>query len=278
MTIPEELLPVVEWWEKDGKKTLAVLALAGIAAGGYFGWKAWREHRCDAAGEALLSAYTTDELEEAVKSYGGEKAGLALKQRLAGSYFAAERYEEALALYDELKNSPVEGYEDVPAVGRAECLEALGRHKEALGEYESFIEAKPKSLLLLTARLGAARMTAVLGDRKKAIEALEAAKKEYEKDANGKARIESAIDLVKRFDSHAAKPVEKPAEKPAAKADAKPAEKPAAKPEAKPAAKPEAKPVAKPEAKPAAKPAVKADAKPAEKPAAKPAEKKPAAK
>jgi len=274
MTIPEELLPVVEWWEKDGKKTLAVLALAGIAAGGYFGWKAWREHRCDAAGEALLSAYTTDELEEAVKSYGGEKAGSALKQRLAGSYFAAERYEEALALYDELKNSPVEGYEDVPAVGRAECLEALGRHKEALGEYEAFIEAKPKSLLLLTARLGAARMTAVLGDRKKAIEALEAAKKEYEKDANGKARIESAIDLVKRFDSHAAKPVEKPAEKPAAKADAKPAEKPAAKPEAKPAAKP----AAKPEAKPAAKPAAKADAKPAEKPAAKPAEKKPVAK
>ena len=270
MTIPEELLPVVEWWEKDGKKTLAVLALAGIAAGGYFGWKAWREHRCDAAGEALLSAYTTDELEEAVKSYGGEKAGLALKQRLAGSYFAAERYEEALALYDELKNSPVEGYEDVPAVGRAECLEALGRHKEALGEYESFIEAKPKSLLLLTARLGAARMTAVLGDRKKAIEALEAAKKEYEKDANGKARIESAIDLVKRFDSHAAKPVEKPAEKPAAKADAKPAEKPAAKQEAKPAAKQETKP--------AAKPATKADAKPVEKPAAKPAEKKPAAK
>ena len=105
-------------------------------------------------------------------------------------------------------------------------------------------------------------MTAVLGDRKKAIEALEAAKKEYEKDANGKARIESAIDLLKRFDSHAAKPVEKPAEKPAAKADAKPAE----------------KPVAKPEAKPAAKPAAKAVAKPAEKPAAKPAEKKPAAK
>ena len=109
-------------------------------------------------------------------------------------------------------------------------------------------------------------MTAVLGDRKKAIEALEAAKKEYEKDANGKARIESAIDLVKRFDSHAAKPVEKPA----AKAEAKPAEKPAAKADAKPAAKPEAKP--------AAKPAAKADAKPAEKPAAKPAEKKPAAK
>ena len=105
-------------------------------------------------------------------------------------------------------------------------------------------------------------MTAVLGDRKKAIEALEAAKKEYEKDANGKARIESAIDLVKRFDSHAAKPVEKPAEKPVAKADAKPAEKPAA----------------KLEAKSAAKPAAKADAKPAEKPAAKPAEKKPAAK
>ena len=198
-----------------------------------------------------------------MKSYGGEKAGLALKQRLAGSYFAAERYEEALALYDELKNSPVEGYEDVPAVGRAECLEALGRHKEALGEYESFIEAKPKSLLLLTARLGAARMTAVLGDRKKAIEALEAAKKEYEKDANGKARIESAIDLVKRFDSHAAKPVEKPAEKPAAKAEAKPAEKPAAKPEAKPAAKPAAHApaqAAKPAPAPAANPAAPAPA------------------
>jgi len=206
MTIPEELLPVVEWWEKDGKKTLAILALAGIAAGGYFGWKMWRDYRCDAAGEAILSADTTEELEEAVRNYGADRAGAALRQRLAKSYFAAERYEEALEIYDAMKNAPVEGFEDVPAVGRAECLEALGKHKEALAEYDAFVDAKPKSLLLLTARLGSARMTAALGDGKKALDALEAAKKEYEKDANAISRIDSAIDLVKRFNSHAKAP------------------------------------------------------------------------
>lgn len=237
MTIPEELLPVVEWWEKDGKKTLAVLALAGIAAGGYFGWKAYSEHRRVSSGESVVTAYGVEACEEAVRAYGNTKAGGALKQRLAKAYFDAERFAEALAVYDELKASPVDGYEDVPVVGRAQCLEALGRYEEAKTEYAKFAEAKPKSFLALTARIGAARTTALAGDKAKAVEMLEALAKEVKGGEVAEKLVESAIDVVKRIDVHAPPPPEtKPAEekKPAAEAK-KPAEekKPAA--EAKPA-------------------------------------------
>ena len=34
-----ELLPLVEWWEKDGKSTVIWLLIAAIAVGGWYGWK-----------------------------------------------------------------------------------------------------------------------------------------------------------------------------------------------------------------------------------------------
>ena len=34
-----ELLPLVEWWEKDGKSTVIWLLVAAIAVGGWYGWK-----------------------------------------------------------------------------------------------------------------------------------------------------------------------------------------------------------------------------------------------
>lgn len=225
MTIPEELLPVVEWWEKDGKKTLAVLALAGIAAGGYFGWKAYSEHRRVASGESIVTAYGVESCEEAVRAYGNTKAAGALKQRLAKAYFDAERYAEALAIYDELKAAPVDGFEDVPVVGRAECLEALGRYEEAKTEYAKFAEAKPKSFLALTARIGAARATALAGDKAKAVEMLEALAKEVKGGESAEKLVESAIDVVKRIDVHAPPPPEtKPAEEKKPSEEKKPAD------------------------------------------------------
>ena len=141
-----ELIPLIEWWEKDGKQTVALLAVAAIAVGGWYGWKSHRESVRDAASASLTSSYTADELEEAVSRFSGQPVGGALKIRLAKSYFDAGRYEEALAQYEELSANPPDGFADIPAVGKAQCLEALGKFAEAVEAFDAFAEANPKSL------------------------------------------------------------------------------------------------------------------------------------
>ena len=131
-----ELIPLVEWWEKDGKQTVAVLAVAAVAVAGWYGWKSHRESVRAAASESLVSAYTAEELEEAVSRFGGQAVGGALRIRLAKSYFDAGRYEEALSQYEELAANPPDGFADIPAVGRAQCLEALGKFAEAARRQE----------------------------------------------------------------------------------------------------------------------------------------------
>ena len=194
-----ELLPLVEWWEKDGRQTLAIAAVALVAVGGWYGWKNYRESTANAASSALVGAYTTEELEDAVARFSSQPVGGALKIRLAKSYFDAGRYEEALAQYEAVESNPPDGFADVPVVGKAHCLEALGRHAEAAAAFDAFSEANPSNYLALTAQLGAARSYAQAGDSKKAlarIDALKAANKGKEAEI---ARIEAAESAIKRL-------------------------------------------------------------------------------
>lgn len=205
MNIPEELLPVVEWWEKDGKQTVAILLVAGLAVAGYYGVKGWRESRRIAAADSLMTAYTAEDMEEAVANFGSTQSGASLKMRLAKKYFDTERYQEALDVYTALEGSAPDGFEDVPSVGKAQCLEALGKFDEALQAYDAFAEAKPKSFLALTAQLGAARSIAASGDKAKALEKLEALKTSLEGDDTAVSRVEATIGLVKRWEKREAK-------------------------------------------------------------------------
>lgn len=206
MTIPEELLPVIEWWEKDGRQTVAVLAVAAAVAAGYYGFKGWRESRAAAASESLLVATQTEELEEALAGYSGTASGPALRMRLAKKYYDSERYEEALAEYEKLDGAAPDGFDDVPAVGRAQCLEALGRFEEALKAFDAFADAKPKSFLALSARIGAARCVAQLGEREKALERLASVKDGLAADdSSGRELVDSASALVRRWEKREAK-------------------------------------------------------------------------
>ena len=226
MKIHPEFLPVVEWWEKDGKQITIYLAVAAIAVGGWYWWKGYQQSVRVAASDALVSSYTTEELEDSVARFSGSDAAGALKLRLAKSYFDAGRYEEALAQYEALCGNAPDGFADVPAVGRAQCLEALGKYGEAAKEFDAFAEANPKSFLKLTAQLGSARSIAQGGDKKKALARLEALKAANKGDQLALARIESTELSVKRYEKKAA----------AAAAAAKDA-KPESKKEAAPAAK-----------------------------------------
>ena len=198
-----ELYPLIEWWEKDGKSTVIWLLVAAIAVGGYYGWKNHRASVKAAAADALVSAYTTEELEDAVSKFSGSATEGALKIRLAKSYFDAGRYDEALAQYEALDGKAPDGFADIPAVGKAQCLEAQGKFAEAQKAFEAFAEANPKSCLKLTAQLGAVRCLAQAGDKKSALARVEALKAEVKGDEISKARVEATESLVKRYEKKA---------------------------------------------------------------------------
>ena len=210
-----ELLPLVEWWEKDGKSTVIWLLVAAIAVGGWYGWKNHRQAVKQAASDALVNAYTTEEIEDAVAKFSGSATEGALKLRLAKSYFDAGRYEEALAQYESLIGNAPDGFADIPAVGKAQTLEALGRFEEAAKEFDAFAEVSPKNYLTLTAQLGAARCFVQQGDKAKALARIEALKQANKDDEISKARIEATEQVIKRFGQKAAPaPVVKPVEAP----------------------------------------------------------------
>lgn len=279
MNIPEELLPVVEWWEKDGKKTLAVAAVAGVVALGIWSWRAHRESVREDAAAALIGYGDADSLQAAVDGYGALESGPMLKLKLAAAYFARQEdgdVQKALELYDELcaSGSAPAGYEGIPVVGRAECLEALERWDEAAKAYAGFVEeASTNSCLRLTAQLGAARCRAQIGERDAAVADLEALKKELVSDDAAVARVDATLDVVKRWVKREA-PVAV-AEPVVAETPAEPAQ--AAEPEVKdasaivlPSARPAA-PVAAPVVVPAPAPAPEAAPAPAATPEPAPA-------
>lgn len=211
-----ELLPLIEWWEKDGKQTVIWLLVAAIAVGGWYGYKHHRAAAKAAASDAVVNAYTTEEIEEAVSKFAGSATEGALKIRLAKSYFDAGRYEEALSQYEALAGKAPDGFADIPVVGKAQCLEALGRYDEAQKAFDAFAEANPTNYLTLTAQLGAARAIVQAGDKKKALARIDALKAANKDDEIAKARIEATELAIKRYEQKPA-PAPKAAEKEPAK-------------------------------------------------------------
>jgi len=184
---------------KEIKGTLPWLLVAAIAVGGWYGWKGYSAERKAAASESVVNAFTIEELEEAAQKFAGTDTAGALKLRLAKKYFDGERYQEAFDLYGELAKNPPEGFEDVPAVGQAQCLEALGKFAEAQKAFDAFVEANPKSFLAMTAKLGAARTLAEAGDKKAALDRLAALKGTVKDEIFAKMRVEATEDVVKRY-------------------------------------------------------------------------------
>ena len=185
---------------KEIKSTIPYLIAAALVVGGYYGVKEYRAKQKAAASSALVSAYTVEELEEASSKFGSSAAGGVLKLRLAKKYYDAGRHQEALDLYRALSGDKApDGYADIPAVGAAQCLEALGQHAEALKAYDAFVEANPESFLALTAKLGAARAQALSGDSKAALVRIEALKKAVGDDSLAKMRVETTEDCIKRL-------------------------------------------------------------------------------
>ena len=254
-----ELLPVWDWWVKEGRSTVTWLLVAAVCVAGWYAFKNWKASRTAAANSALVNAFTADELEEAAAKFGGTATGPALKLRLAKSYLDGERWEDAEKTYSDYIAAA--GQDDpfvaLASLGRAYALEGSGKYEEAGKEYEA-LSSDTNLPVHATAALGVARCMALKGDKEGALKKLE---------ASDDPRAKNLSETIKRYD---------PNRKAASLFDA--ADAAASKIEAEKASEKKPAEAAKPaEVKPAevkpAEPKPAAEAKPAE---AKPAEVKPA--
>ena len=194
--------PLADDFVREVKATVPWLLAAAIVVAGYYGVKNYRIARKAAASEAFVNAYTAEELEEAASKFGGTDAGGAIKLRLAKKYFDASRYQEALDLYSALSGEKApDGFADIPEVGKAQCLEALGNFADALAAYEAFAEANPDSYLALSARLGSARVLAQMGEKDKALALLAEIKVSVNGNSVSEARVDATEDCVKRYEA-----------------------------------------------------------------------------
>ena len=55
-----ELLPVWDWWVKEGRSTVTLLLVAAVCVAGWYAFKNWKASRVAAANNALANAFTTD--------------------------------------------------------------------------------------------------------------------------------------------------------------------------------------------------------------------------
>ena len=129
--VPEELLPVLHWWQDRGPKTLAYVLGAVIVIGGLVLWYEQRQSKKASAIVALESASQAEDYEAIVAL--GTPASTVARLSLAHSLYNAGDYEAALTEYETASKSLNDAaLVDIAAVGRICSLEALGRFDEAL--------------------------------------------------------------------------------------------------------------------------------------------------
>ena len=187
-----ELLPVWDWWVKEGRSTVTLLLVAAVCVAGWYAFKNWKAGRVAAANNALGNSFTADELEEAVAKFGGSATGPALKLRLGKSYLDGERWDEAEKVYaDYIAAADTDDpFVSLARLGHAYALEGAGKAAEAGKEYE-VLAADTNLPVHATAALGVARCMALNGDKEGALKKLE---------ASDDPRAKNLAETVKRYD------------------------------------------------------------------------------
>ena len=286
--LPEELLPVYDWYMGKGKDQLLVAAIALVIAVVAFSIVKYRDGQNAEASFALTGAEGVESLEGLNTKYGRTAVAPVIALRLARAYFDAGDYDKAIDTYGSfVKKNRKHVLAPQGNLGLAVALE--GRASTSSGEgnadaatedlskaRDKYIElsADRKSPVYAEAMMGQARCLAMLGDKAAASDILDRLVIDV-KDTRWEEMAENLRGVIDRFDGFKsvslfdklsavsdapkaeAEDTAAAAEKivPAA-AEAAPA--PEAKPEVAPApeAKPEVAPA--PEAKPEAAPAPEA--------------------
>ncbi len=199
-----ELLPLWDWWVQNGKSTIVTIVVVALGILGFYGVRGYLDGRNAKAGRALSGSNAPEELAGAVAEYGSSKVGVGLKLRLAKSHYDADRFQDALDVYETIikdadKDDP---FLDIAVLGKAFSLEGLKKYPEAVEAFSAYASDKSKTHdgFRMTAQLGVARCKAL--QQKNAAEAIEYLNglKDATSDEDKKARFESMLSLLKHYD------------------------------------------------------------------------------
>lgn len=171
--LPEELLPLYDWWHATGKQMAVIAAVAVVVIGLGILYRQHLAAKGRLASERLLAANSAEDLETLVSQYGDTKAGLLAQIRLAKAYYDDGRYEDALARYDALARKSSHPFAAIVVLGRAHVLEAKGDIREAQAAFAAFRNEHPDHFLTPQAFMGEARCLALQGDKTAAAELLD---------------------------------------------------------------------------------------------------------
>lgn len=227
--LPEELLPLYDWWKTNGLQFVATLVAAAVLGGSVFAFKQYRAAKIAGANQELMKASSLEDLEAVVAKYGTTKAGNAARLRLAKAYYDAAKYEDALAAYDTClgKGAPA-GFGQIAELGRAQALEALGRTEEAMTAFQAFSKAHEDHFLQPYAVMGEARILALQGKKDEAKKRLENLKAKVSDAPGWEMTIASLEGVITRYEPRAARSLFDAANEAAQKAGAPAAPAPAA--------------------------------------------------
>ncbi len=214
--IPEELIPVVQWWQEKGPKTLGYVAAVVIAVLlGTF----WYE-RTQAKQDDAIVAYATlpqqgqdtessrEDTTTMIIDSGAKMAPMARLDRAHALYTTANStadFEEALADYDAiLATLDDPAVKDIAAFGRICTLEALKQYDaalEALTALEVSLQETHKHYLSTQITCAKARLLCQKGD-KDAAKATLATLLTSDEEAV-KERAEKTLKMIESYDPNA---------------------------------------------------------------------------
>ena len=284
--LPEELLPVYDWYMGKGKDHLLIAAIALVVAIVVFSIFKYRDGQNAEASFALTGAEGVESLEGLNTKYGRTAVAPVIALRLARAYFDAGDYDKAIDAYGAFaKKNRKHVLAPQGNLGMAVALEGRASRKSGEGDADGatedlskardiYIELSQdnKSPVYAEAMMGNARCLAMMGDKSAASDILDRLVIDV-KDTRWEEMAEALRGVIDRFegfkslsffDKLSAVDALAPAKTDDATAAAEevvPAatEALAAAPAAEPAAKPEA-PAAAPAAEPAAPAATNAPA------------------
>jgi len=199
--LPEELLPLYDWWKAKGPQSIISISAVALIGFGAFAFIRYKKSKAAEANIEMRQAVSVDDLEAVVAKYGNLKPGNTTRLRLAKAYYDASKYKEALEAYDACTSKGVsKEFADLILLGRAHALEALEKNEEALQIFKDFSENHKESYLYPQAKMGLARVLTRQGNKDEAKKLLEELKAEKTDDPMWEMTIANLEDVVERYE------------------------------------------------------------------------------
>lgn len=158
--VPEELIPVIQWWQRNGSKTMTILSVVlGLSALVYY-WKDTTEKNQDNAVVTFAQSSTTDDF--AIVADGNKGPAIAARAAQARGLVNTCEYADALVICDQyLAQAEEPSIKAAFTMTKVHALEGEKRFDEAL----TTLEAMDPSFLDKEALFVKARLLCQKGDK-----------------------------------------------------------------------------------------------------------------